>query len=363
MAGSPHILILGAGLMGLSSADAMLRRGARVTVVEQAADVMRGASFANSGMIHPSQACNWAGPANDQAVDAAVQALAMQSVGLLQDRMTALGLTQMIDRAPGCFQIFENAADVELAAARLETRGITAEYRVASAQTFHRPALFFAGDRSGDARLYGEALARWIVSRGGVIHTAAKTPRIRINQAGQVTLRAGDTQWTPDAVVVACGAQSADLLRPVGVDLPVIPVRGWAADFVLPDGITVPAAPIPEVPIMDAPSRSALTPFSDRVRLSGTWGEASVDPLLARWRDIAPDLMVAMGDPLSVWSGLRPVSALGRPFIGPTSVPGLWVNAGHGHMGWTLCAGSGALLAEMVCDGRHDARFALSSMV
>lgn len=358
MASSPHILILGAGLIGLSAAEALLARGARVSVVEQATTVMRGASFANSGMIHPSQACNWAGPANDHAVDAAVQALALRSLGLLQDRMAALGLTQMIDRAPGCFQIFDDAADVDLAAARLQARGIVAQVRPASAQTFHRPALFFAGDRSGDARLYGEALARSIVARGGTIHTAAETPQITLNDAGQVTVRAGYAHWTPDAVVVACGAQSADVLRPVGIDLPVAPVRGWAADFARPDGIA-----IPDVPIMDASSRSALTPFSDRVRLSGTWGEDSVDPLLARWQAIAPALMAAVGAPLTVWSGLRPVSALGRPFIGPTSVPGLWVNAGHGHMGWTLCAGSGALLAEMICDGRTDARFTLSGEV
>jgi D-amino-acid dehydrogenase len=354
MPSPPHILILGAGLIGLSAADALLRRGARVTVVEQAADVMRGASFANSGMIHPSQACNWAGPANDPAVDAAVQSLALRSLDVLGERMGVLRLSQMSARPPGCLQIFDTAADVAQAAARLTARGIAADVRPASSMTFGRPALFFAGDRSGDARLYGEALARDIVARGGIIHTAAETPHITLNAAGAPRVIAGDTRFTPDALVVACGAQSADVLRAIGIDLPVTPVRGWAADFARPDG-----ASIPEMPIMDAPSRSALTPFSDRVRLSGTWGEASVEPLLARWTAIAPALMALLGDPQFVWSGLRPVSGLGRPFIGPTPVPGLWVNAGHGHMGWTLCAGSGALLADMICDGHNDRRFAL----
>jgi len=354
MAGSPHILILGAGLIGLSAADALLRRGARVTVVEPEPDVMRGASFANSGMIHPSQACNWSGPANDPAVDAAVQSLALRSLDVLSERMAALGLSEMTARAPVCFQLFDTAADVARAASRLQARGVSADFRPASAQTFDRPALFFAGDRSGDARLYGEALARSIVARGGVIHTAAETPHIALSPAGAPTAVAGDRRWTPDALVVACGAQSADVLRPVRLDLPVTPVRGWAADFAWPDGVSV-----PKVPMMDAPSRSALTPFADRLRLSGTWGEASVEPLLTRWAEIAPALMAVLGAPQSVWSGLRPVSALGRPFIGPTPVPGLWVNAGHGHMGWTLCAGSGALLADMIYDGHKDERFAL----
>lgn len=361
MTHSPHIIILGAGLIGLSSADALLRRGARVTVIERESAVMRGASFANSGMIHPSQACNWAGSANDLAVDAAVQDLALRSMALLRERMSALGLTEMASRPPGCFQIFETAADVDQALARLQARDIAAERLDASAQTFGRPALFFASDRSGDARQYGEALARSVVARGGELHVGAKAPEILIDAEGQATLHVGTQHWTPDALIVACGAQSADVLSPIGITLPVAPVRGWAADYVLPDGISV-----PDVPVMDAPSRSALTRFADRLRLSGTWGEDSIAPLLARWTEIAPALMAAVGDPRQVWSGLRPVSALGRPFIGrpnigQTAAPNLWVNAGHGHMGWTLCAGSGALLSDMIFDGRTDDRFAIAA--
>ena len=354
MTSSPHIVILGAGLIGLSTADSLLRWGARVTVVEREGAVMRGASFANSGMIHPSQACNWAGPANDLAVDAAVQDLALRSMTLLQERMTGLGLTDMRSRAPGCFQIFDHDADVDLAFARLQARGISVERSAKTAQTFDRSALFFANDRSGDARLYGEALAQSVVMRGGEIQIAAQAPKIEMNEDGRATLVAGQDRWTPDALVVACGAQSADALRAVDIDLPVSPVRGWAADFTLPQDVSV-----PDVPVMDAPSRSALTRFSDRLRLSGTWGEDSIAPLLDRWRHIAPHLMAKLDAPIQVWSGLRPVSAAGRPFIGRTPVSNLWVNTGHGHMGWTLCAGSGALLADMICDGRTDPRFAL----
>lgn len=353
MTSSPHIIILGAGLIGLSTADSLLRRGARVTLIERQSAVMRGASFANSGMIHPSQACNWAGPANDPAVDAAVQGLALRSMGLLQERMSGLGLTDMLGRAPGCFQIFDRDADVDKVFERLQARGIAAERRARSAQTFDRPALFFASDRSGDAHHYGEALARSIVAQGGDIHVAAHTPEITMGEDGRAKLVVGQDHWTPDALVVACGAQSEDVLRAVEIDLPVSPVRGWAADFTLPDGMEV-----PDVPVMDAASRSALTRFADRLRLSGTWGEDSVKPLLDRWRQIAPDLIATVGSPLQVWSGLRPVSAVGRPYIGRTTVPNLWVNAGHGHMGWTLCAGSGALLADMICDGQSDSRFA-----
>ncbi|GHA88915.1 D-amino acid dehydrogenase [Algimonas arctica] len=355
MTSSPHIVILGAGLIGLSTADSLLRRGARVTVVEREATVMRGASFANSGMIHPSQACNWAGPANDLAVDAAVQDLALRSMTLLQDRMTGLGLTAMRSRAPGCFQIFDHNADADQGFARLQARGIPVERRAKSSQTFDRPALFFASDRSGDARLFGDALARSVVTQGGEIQLAAQAPKIEMHEDGRATLVVGQDRCTPDGLVVACGAQSATVLRAVDIDLPVSPVRGWAADFRLPEG-----ASVPDVPVMDASSRSALTRFSDRLRLSGTWGEDSVTPLLDRWGHIAPDFMAGLDAPIQVWSGLRPVSVAGRPYIGQTRVSNLWVNTGHGHMGWTLCAGSGALLADMMCDGRADTRFALT---
>lgn len=355
MTSSAHIVILGAGLMGLSAADALLARGARVTVIERGSAIMRGASFANSGMIHPSQACNWAGPANDPAVDAAVQDLALRSMALLQERMADLGLTDMLGRAPGCFQMFERDADVEQALTRLQARGIAAERRAKTPQTFDRPALFFAGDRSGDAHHYGTALARSVVAQGGEISLAEETPRIAVGHDGRAVLCVAQDRLTPNALIVACGAHSMDVLGPVDIDLPVSPVRGWAADFALPDG-----AIVPDVPVMDAPSRSALTRFSDRLRLSGTWGEDRVEPLLDRWRQIAPDLMGGVNTPLRVWSGLRPVSIAGRPYIGPTRISNLWVNAGHGHMGWTLCAGSGALLAEMIFDGVSDSRFSLN---
>ena len=96
MTSPPHILILGAGLIGLSSADALLRLGANVTLVEKESAPMRGASYANSGMIHPSQACSWAGSANDPETDAAVFDLACRSWTLMEGRMSELGLIDML---------------------------------------------------------------------------------------------------------------------------------------------------------------------------------------------------------------------------------------------------------------------------
>ncbi|WP_298915390.1 FAD-dependent oxidoreductase [uncultured Algimonas sp.] len=354
MAPSPHIVILGAGLIGLSSADALLRRGARVTLLERGGAVMRGASFANSGMIHPSQACSWSGPANDPAMDAAVHGLALHSVGLLERNMTELGLPDLRDRPAGCYQIFDDAAQAQAACDRLSLRGIDVRGVAPGPATFGRPGLFFAQDRSADAYAYGLALADSVRVRGGTIRLGRDVSL----DAGGARVRAliDGEPLDSDAVVLACGAQTTTLLRHVGLGSCIEGVRGWSADFDVP-----PDHDLPPQPVMDAATRSALTLLSGTLRLSGTWGDASPDRLLSRWSDILPRGVLSETGPNRIRSSLRPVSARGGPVIGPTPHPGLFVNAGHGHMGWTLCAGSGELLADILLGGADPQVFSFDA--
>jgi D-amino-acid dehydrogenase len=99
---------------------------------------------------------------------------------------------------------------------------------------------------------------------------------------------------------------------------------------------------------MDADSHSAMTVFEDEVRLSGSVGLEKPDGLLEIWRKIAPAMMDQLGEPYAAWTGMRPVSATGCPIMGATEAKGLFVNAGHAHMGWTQCAGAGEVVAEAV---------------
>jgi D-amino-acid dehydrogenase len=353
MGGSPHIIIIGAGLIGLSSADALVRRGAKVTLFEARPAPLQGASFANSGMIHPSQACPWAGPANDPGVDAAVLDLAHDSRDRLTARMAALGLTDMLDRPAGCYQVFSTADAAQAAAERFAARGICVESVAASEWPLAFPALFFPDDRSADAFAYGSALSQYLRSQGVRVHYDC-APTLQ-GGSGQACRLIHDGQVIEsDGIILACGAQTDDILAPLGLSLGIQPVRGWAIDFDLPERM-----PLPPSPIMDAETRSAVTLFKDRLRLSGTWGEATADLLRSRWRLLLPDLETASLTERLVWSGLRPVSSLGRPFIGQTTIKGLWVNAGHGHMGWTLSAGSGELIARLIFSESADARFAV----
>lgn len=356
MSDTLHIGIIGAGLIGLSTADALALRGAKVTVLETRSGPCEGASFSNSGMIHPSQALSWAAGADDDLSAAkAVHALATDSAKRLRDIMERLGLFADLSRETGCVQIFDTAESAQQALGVFTAIGVQATPVKESKLTFGRPGLRFAQDASGDARAYGCALESSLVERG--VFCIYNVSDILLAQAVdrvEVTWSDATGQKTAqfDHLIIAAGAGSPALLSQFDLDLPVRPVTGWALDFARPVHLDAPAQPV-----MDAGSRSALTVFPDRVRLSGLWDAPSPETMIEVWRGIAPVLMGALGAPVRTWSGQRPVSAAGRPYISATSIPGLWVNAGHGHMGWTLCAGSAAVMADMILDARRDDRF------
>ena len=354
------IIIIGAGLIGLCTADALASRGARVRVVDARPGPCEGTSFSNSGMIHPSQAMSWdpetlQSPSLARAwTDAArvTARLGERSKELLLEKIKSLGLPS---RTPGCVQLHADIDAVRVAQAGYNEIGIRANILIDPVDTFGMTACQFPDDNSGDARTFGCALAADLQARGVSFTYDAADLDIRQNQ-GQFFVRTSQGVFRSEDLIVAAGAQSAGCLARLGVRLQLNAVAGAAADFTLPKE----RDDLPAIPVMDAASRSAMTVFSDRVRISGGWGLYDPAPLLERWRDIAPGLMLRLGLPRSTWSGLRPISPVGRPYISGTSIPKLWVNTGHGHMGWTLCAGSGELLADMIIDGVKDSRFIFS---
>ncbi|WP_377886605.1 NAD(P)/FAD-dependent oxidoreductase [Algimonas porphyrae] len=339
---SPHIVIIGAGLIGLSCADSLLSAGMEVTLLEARSGPVQGASFANSGMIHPSQSGGWAQAFPAPDAGQSIRDFALKSRDLLERRMDSLGLKAMRARPRGCYQLFDTDMAARQAQADYAARQIQANPVTDPVSTFSRPGLYFPDDRSGDARAYGRALAESVQERGGLLITDATEVRLHRHGGSRVGVRLGTHRFKADHVIIACGAQSPALLAQLGLTLPVVPIRGWAADFARPDKID-----LPRIPVMDVQTRSAFTPFRNRIRLSGTLGEASAAPLLARWADILPVSMQTLGAPLQIWSGLRPVSQTGAPIIGRVA-DGLWVNAGHAHMGWTLCAASGRLMSDLI---------------
>ena len=353
MPNSLNIIIIGAGLIGLSTADALVSRGCKVTVIEARPGPACGTSYANSGMIHPSQARPWrVGVEPDSQAFASVHDLALRSRTLLQDRLISLGLFKD-NPVPGCYKLYPDMMAARLAQKRYSDEGVMSRAVLDADATLGHPALYFEADLWANARDYAVALEADLKARGTVFIYDAPDLRIRRGSQG-VTAQMKGHVFQSDHIVVAAGPQSPEVLKALGIDIPMTPLRGFAVNFEKPD------MALPFAPLMDAQSHSAMTVFGDQLRLSGTINEASARPLLQRWCELAPEIMSALKPATEIWSGLRPMSKAGRPYISATSIAGLWVNTGHGHMGWTLCAGSGELMAQMIVAGETDDRFALN---
>jgi len=167
-----------------------------------------------------------------------------------------------------------------------------------------------------------------------------------------------------DHVVLACGSFSAPLLRSVGVDLPIYPGKGYSATFHV---LNADAAPL--MSTIDDEKKIAITRLGDQIRVAGTIEvggyDLTLDSPLARarchmlsrrveevWPGMCDTRTEEQGGQPQFWAGLRPATPTNIPFIGQTKVRGLWINAGHGTLGWTHGAGSGKALAELI-DGRQ----------
>jgi D-amino-acid dehydrogenase len=243
-------------------------------------------------------------------------------------------------------------------------------------------ATFTASDESGDACVFTQGLARACAARGveflfghslealEVAGTMVRGVRVRSLENADTAQVAGDHSagrdpgtvrtLAADAVVVACGSYSAPLLRRVGVDLPIYPGKGYSATFpILRPELA------PSVSVIDDSRKIAITRLGDQIRVAGTIEVGSYDlgldspvsqarcHMLARrveeiWPGMCDTRLPHEGGNPQFWAGLRPATPTNIPYIGQTPVRGLWVNAGHGTLGWTHGAGSGKALAARV---------------
>ena len=155
---------------------------------------------------------------------------------------------------------------------------------------------------------------------------------------------------TADRVVLALGSHSPQLLKPVGVNIPVYPVKGYSITVPITD-----AQYAPESTIMDETHKVAVTRLGDRIRVGGTaelagYSQALREPRRATLNHVVSDLFPRGGDvsKASFWCGLRPMTPDGTPIIGRTPVENLLLATGHGTLGWTMAAGTGRVIADIV---------------
>ena len=424
------VVVLGAGIIGVSTAWHLLERGHEVTVVDRQPDAALETSFANAAQISVSYCEPWANrdaplkalkwmfrndapllfrpkfdmhqwiwglkflaECNDTAFERNVQqlvALGAYSHAALKDVVRATGIEySRLERGIAHYYTDQKSFDTAGEAAGLMRKYGVDRRVVSSAELFEiEPAFksfahrivggtYTASDESGDARVFTQTLAQRCRDRGAeflfshdIIEleksgNTIKSIAVKARQTGARAPKDSKTSHlTADAFVVACGSYSAPLLRGVGVDLPIYPGKGYSASFKMlkPDQA-------PYVSSIDDEVKCAMSRLSGDegsfLRVAGTievggydlslntpLAKARCKMLADRIEQVLPGVcdtrLAEQGGEPHFWTGLRPATPTNIPFIGKTKVARLWVNAGHGTLGWTHGAGSGKAIAELI---------------
>jgi len=403
------VLILGSGVIGVTSAYYLARAGHDVTVVDRQPEPALETSFANAGEVSPGYSSPWAGPGvpvkavkwllmkhgplvirpkldpvmwvwllkmlrNCTSERYAVNKsrmipIAEYSRDCLRDLRRDIGI-QYDDRAQGTLQLFRYQAQLDGTGediAVLKQYGVPFEVLSREGCIAVEPALsgvkekFVGGlrlpqDETGDCHMFTQALARHAQALG--VRFMFNTGIDRIVTEGArvsgVATSAGLLQ--ADAYVLALGSWSSRLVAPLGISLPVYPVKGYS--------ITVPIVDEGRAPVstvMDETHKIAITRLGDRIRVGGMAEIAGFDASLPPKRQATlthsvEDLFGGAGDQSRArfWSGLRPMTPDGTPIVGRSPIANLFLNTGHGTLGWTMAAGSGRVLADIVSGRRTE---------
>lgn len=401
------IVVLGAGVIGVTTAWYLTLAGHEVTVIDRQAEPGMETSRANGGQISAGDAEPWASPS---VVPKILRWLGREDAPLLfrpradsaQWRWVAGFLRECL---PGRFE--RNARALtglalysrdSLQALRRETaieydhleRGIlhfctdprefealAAQARDAAATGVRHavvtaaeamriePALagsarpvvggvFTPDDESGDAHKFTQRLAVLAVERGAIFLTGSSVDAIETEGArvSGVRLSGAEARLRADAYVVALGGESPLLLAPLGVRIPVYPLKGYSITITLAEAA---GSSAPTVSLSDEAQKLVYSRLGDRLRVAGTAELAGYDrsinavrcgAILARTREIFPGIPVDAQ--VEYWAGLRPATPSNIPVIGKTRFGNLFLNTGHGTLGWTLACGSARALAEIV---------------
>ncbi len=406
------VVVLGAGVVGVATAWYLLEAGHEVVVVDRQPEAGRETSFANGGQISAGHAEPWARPA---VLPKIFKWLGREDAPMLFRPRASLaqwewGLRFLLECLPGRFErntrelaglalysrdclaalrectgieyqslrrgilhFCTNEGEFEALARHAESMrrlGIEREVKSGVECVALEPALdksevgivggvYTPEDESGDAYEFTRELARLAQARGAGFRYGETVQAIESagDRVTGVSVRGGDaTRIEGDAYVVALGSCSPLLCAPLGVRMPVYPLKGYSITFSLaPEQ----ASFAPSVSLTDEAHKIVVSRLGDRLRGAGTaeLGGYGVDvnpvrceAILRRVRRLFP-LLEPAGEVTS-WAGLRPATPNNVPIIGATRLRNLFLNTGHGTLGWTLACGSGCALAALV-SGRH----------
>ena len=403
-----RVVVLGSGVVGVTSAYYLARAGHEVTVIDREAGPALETSFANAGQISPGYASPWAAPGVPlKAVKWMFQKHAPLAIRLDGTQFQLQWMWQMLQnctssryavnkgrmvrlaeysrdclqalraetgiqyegRTGGTLQVFRTQQQFDGAAkdiAVLQDANVPYELLSAAELAQAEPALAavshkltgglrLPGDETGDCQMFTTRLAALAEELG--VKFRYNTPIDSLAMAGDriAGVQCGGELVRADSFVVALGSYSTQFLSGL-VKIPVYPLKGYS--------ITAPivnAAAAPVSTVLDETYKIAITRFDDRIRVGGMAEIVGFDKSLRQARRdtlelCVNDLFPGGGDTskATFWTGLRPMTPDGTPIVGRTPVPNLFLNTGHGTLGWTMSCGSGQLLAD-VMSGKQPA--------
>lgn len=398
-----QVLVLGSGVIGTSIAYYLARDGHQVTVVDRQPAPAMETSFANAGEVSPGYSAPWAGPgvplkaikwllmrhsplvikptldptmwrwclamlrncteARYRVNKARMVRLAEYSRDCLRELREATGI-RYDERAQGTLQLFRTqkqldgvGKDVEI----LQQYGVPYQVLDRAGYLLYEPALAqvkekfvgalrLPGDETGDCFLFTQRLAEMARELGVKFEFGVNIERI-VQAGGTVaSVHTDRGDLRADRYVLALGSYSPLLAGPLGIELPVYPVKGFSITVPITD-----AQHAPESTIMDETHKVAVTRLGERIRVGGTAQLSGYNLDLERGRRetlefVVTDLFPRGGDVgrAEFWTGLRPMTPDGTPILGRCKLDNLLLATGHGTLGWTMAAGTGRVMADLI---------------
>ncbi|MCC8403810.1 D-amino acid dehydrogenase [Paraburkholderia sp. MMS20-SJTN17] len=397
-----RVVVLGSGVVGVTTAYYLARAGHDVTVIDREAGPALETSFANAGQISPGYASPWAAPgvplkavkwmfqrhaplairldgtafqlqwmwqmlqnctASRYAVNKGrMVRLAEYSRDCLQALRADTGI-QYEGRTGGTLQVFRTQQQFDGAAkdiAVLQEANVPYELLSADELAKAEPALAavsqkltgglrLPGDETGDCQMFTTRLAALAEQLGVKFRYNTSIDALAMAGARVAGVQCGAELVRADSFVVALGSYSTRFLDGI-VKIPVYPLKGYSITAPIVD-----AAAAPVSTVLDETYKIAITRFDDRIRVGGMAEIVGFDKSLRKARRetlelCVNDLFPGGGDTskATFWTGLRPMTPDGTPIVGRTPVPNLFLNTGHGTLGWTMSCGSGQLLADLM---------------
>jgi D-amino-acid dehydrogenase len=408
----PRTVVIGAGVVGNATAYFLHELGHDVTVVDRQPGAAMETSLGNGGVVHASEVEPWSQPGMPLKIMAWMGKedsplllryrtiphiirwgmefvanctpekfrrnslcnlkLALLSLRSLHEIRAATGVEY--DRgARGVLKIYRDEQSLDHADANtdfLAQHGLVyrrvshtecAKLEPALQPTAHLLAggLYFERDEVGDPNKFAQEVAKWLVTRGVEYRFGVVVRRLARDGVHIKAVETAAERLTADHFVVAAGSYTPLLLRPLGIRVPICPVKGIS--------LTVPVGPwreAPKMPVIDDSRLFGLVPIGERLRVSGSAELAGYDATASarRGEAIARNVLKTFPDfakcyeraTATWWAGLRPVTPTGVGFMGRTPIRNLFINAGHGHLGWTMSSGAGRVVAAIVAGEKPD---------